>query len=80
MDTATNQPSAEAQQIRELAEAQTAVGFYLAAIKRMLEGTPGPLSERLRGPVDACIGQSERANDAVRRMQRLLLDRHRQSR
>jgi hypothetical protein len=77
MDALTDQPGAEARHIHELAEAHTAIGFYLGAISYLLEGNPGLLDGRLRQMVDACIGQSERADEALRRLRRLLLDRPR---
>jgi len=77
MDAPADQPGAEAQQLRELAEAHTALGFYLDAVKLIVEGNQGPVDTRLREAIEACIGQSERAHVALRRLQRLLTARRR---
>jgi hypothetical protein len=77
MDVPADHPTAEALQLHELAEAHTALGFYLCAVKLMVEGNPRSADTRLREAIEACIGQSERADIALRRLRRLLTGRGR---
>jgi len=57
--------------VRELVEALTAIGNYLAAVKRILADGPAPPAERLGDVLDKSMGQYERAAKAARRLHRL---------
>jgi hypothetical protein len=52
-----------------------AIGFFLSAIKQIVDGDRRLSDTRLRKAIDARIGQSERADDARKRLRRLLLNR-----
>ena len=54
--------------VRELVEALTAIGNYLAAAKRILADGPTPPVERLVGVLDKTMGQYERAAKAARQL------------
>ena len=79
MDAPTNDPSA-AELIHALTEAHTALGSYLSAIKQIVESDPALSQARLCEAIDASIGQSERADDALRQLRSLLLGRRRDDR
>ena len=57
--------------VRELAEALTAIGNYLAAANRILAAGLTPPVERLGDVLDKSMGQYERAAKAARRLHRL---------
>lgn len=62
--------------VRELAEALTAIGNYLAVANRILAdgilaGGPTPPVERLGDVLDKSMGQYERAAKAARQLHRL---------
>jgi hypothetical protein len=57
--------------VRELAEALTAIGNYLAAASRILADGPTPPVERLGDVLDKSMGQYERAAKAARQLHRL---------
>jgi hypothetical protein len=58
--------------VRELTEALTAIGNYLAAADRILDGAATPVAERLRDAVDKSMAQYGRAANAARQLNRLL--------
>ena len=57
--------------VRELVEALTALGNYLAAANRILADGPTPPVERLGDVLDKSMGQHERAAKAARQLHRL---------
>jgi hypothetical protein len=57
--------------VRELAEALTALGNYLAAANRILADGPTPPVERLGDVLEKSMGQYERAAKAARQLHRL---------
>jgi hypothetical protein len=67
----SDQADAEAL-VHELTEAHTALGNYLLAARKIVEGGPGSRQARLCEVIDAAIGQSERANNALRQLRKLL--------
>lgn len=70
-----SQSQPETALIAELAEAHTALGLRLVAMKLTIEG-PGPA--QLIKTIDECIAQSERADKALRRLRHLLNRRAKQ--
>ena len=58
--------------VRELVEALTAIGNYLAAANRILADGRTPEPELLAGVLDKSMGQYERAANAARRLHKLL--------
>jgi hypothetical protein len=56
---------------RELVEALTAVGNYLAVANRILAGETTPVTERVRDVLDKSMGQYERAANAARELHKL---------
>ena len=76
MNAPKTHPRAEAELIRELIEAHTALGAYLGAIKQILGGNAAPSqTQQLRAAIDASIDQSIRADEALRHLRSLLLGR-----
>jgi len=57
--------------VRELVEALTAIGSYLAVVKRILADGPTPPAERLGDALDKSMGQYERAAKTARQLHRL---------
>ena len=57
--------------VRELMEALTAVGNYLAVANRILAGETTPATERLGDVLDKSMGQYERAANAARQLHKL---------
>jgi phosphoglycerate-specific signal transduction histidine kinase len=66
------QADAKAELIHELAEAHTALANYLFAVKHMFEDGQWASEARLREVIDQSIGQSERADRALRELRNLL--------
>ena len=69
------QADAEAGLVHELTEAHTALGNYLLALKQMFEDGPWAPEARLREVIHQSIGQSERADKALRDLRNLLARR-----
>jgi hypothetical protein len=73
--SSATQADAEAGLVHELAEAHTAIGNYLLAVKQMFEDGPWAPEARLREVIHQSIGQSERADKALRELRKLLARR-----
>jgi hypothetical protein len=58
--------------VRELVEALTAIGNYLAAADRILDGATTPVAERLSDVLGKSMAQYGRAANAARRLNKLL--------
>jgi hypothetical protein len=58
--------------LRELVEALMAIGNYLAAADRILDGAITPVEERLSDVLDKSMAQYGRAANAARRLNKLL--------
>jgi hypothetical protein len=69
---------AEEALVHELAEAHTALGNYLQAMKQLVESGHSPSHERLREVINQSIGQAERADKALRQLRNLLVRRRTQ--
>lgn len=59
---------------RELTEALTALGSWLAAANLEVRGTPGLVGDKLRRTIQESIAQQRRAGSAVRELHELLRD------
>jgi hypothetical protein len=58
--------------VRELVEALTAIGNYLAVANRILADGTTPATEPLSDVLDKSMGQYERAANAARQLNKLL--------
>jgi hypothetical protein len=63
--------------VRELIEALTAVGNYLAAANRIVGGEPRLPQDSIGEALEKGVGQFERASEAVCRLHTLLLSESR---
>jgi len=63
--------------VRELSEALTAVGNYLAAAHRIIAAESRPNQDPIAAAIEKSAGQCERASEAVRRLHALLLSDNR---
>jgi pilus assembly protein TadC len=81
-NTAGAEPSAERSNekialVRELIEALTTVGNYLAVANRIVRGEPRSPQDSIVEALEKSVRQFERASEAVRRLHTLLLSESR---
>lgn len=72
-DAPTNRSADQATLLRELIEALTALGNYLAAAHREFEKQPCERQEALSGALRKSVSQYDRAAECLRRLRQLLL-------
>ena len=71
--TPASPSSDEVTLVRELTEAFTALGNYLAAARHEFENQPGPMPEALGEALRKSLGQHARAAECIRRLRKLFL-------